>query len=362
MGFKNVADNINPYLYQDLKIISHTLINWEEFRDKKLLITGATGFIGSYLILALLMLNDLYNLNICIYGLVRNIEKAKKKFNVFLERSDFRLLIQDICEPIALENKVDFIIHAASPASNIQFETSPVETINTILLGTNNLLEWAHRNNTQSILFISSLKVYGTFPQNDFFLTEDMVGDLNFKDYKNCYAEGKRAAETICSSYIKEYSLPIKIARPGYVYGASSLTDDRVWAQFIANAVNNKNIILKSAGTIYRSFCYIADVTTALFYILLNGCVGEVYNISDPNSNVMIRDFAEIVTKCFPEKKLQRIFCNLDDEKTTSTFSDIPWEILDNTKLLQLGWTPQIDLYLGIQRSVKILEYDLKKA
>lgn len=351
-----INEHINPYIYQDIQMITAANLPWENFRNKTVLITGAAGFIGYYLIAALLELNDQKNLNICVIGLVRNKERAEKKFGAILQRNDFELMVQDICSPIATGKKADYIIHAASQASNIQFETDPVGTISANLSGTINVLEYARTIGTISTLFISSLKVYGVVNDGSSCLTEETVGYIDHTSYKNCYAQGKRAAETLCASYVKEYGMDIKIARPSYIYGASSLNDDRVWAQLMANVVRHENIVLKSNGAAYRSFCYVADTVSALFTILLKGETGQPYNIADERSNVTIRNLAKITAEIFPERDLHRIFVNPEDEKEPLINYSATPEILDSEKLHALGWKAQFDLKSGIRRSVFILE------
>lgn len=357
----NVNESVNPYIYQDLQTIINTGLPWENFQNKTILITGAAGFIGYYLVTSLLELNDRKDINVHVIGLVRNRERAEKKFGSLIHRDDFELAVQDICSTILIDKKADYIIHAASQASNIQFETDPVGTISANLSGTINVLEYARKAGTTATLFISSLKVYGAVHDGSTCLKEETVGYIDHTSYKNCYAQGKRAAETLCASYIKEYDMDIKIARPSYIYGASSLNDDRVWAQFMANVVRHENIVLKSNGAAYRSFCYVADTVSALFTILLKGAAGQPYNISDNSSNVTIRDLAKITAEVFAERHLTRIFVNPEDEKEPILNSTVTPEILNSDKLHTLGWSAQFDLPSGIRRSIFILEENKEK-
>ena len=149
----------------------------------------------------------------------------------------------------------------------------------------------------------------------------------------------------------------IKIARPAYIYGSAALDDDRVWAQFIANVVKNQDIKLKSNGVALRSFCYVTDTAAALLKILLDGKSCVPYNIANPNSDVTIRDFAKAAIEAFPERSLSLSFENPDDEKepVPSPMSPTP-EILDGTRLNNLGWTARVDLTEGIKRSVRLTE------
>jgi nucleoside-diphosphate-sugar epimerase len=354
-----VEKSTNEYVCQDIKEIVNSNTPWKMLKNKHILITGANGFIAYYLLLTLMMLNDICDYNIQISGLVRNEFKAKKRFGNLADRDDFNLLVQDVCDPIQNIADANFVIHAASQASAIQFDMDPVGTINANLIGTQQVLKFVVKSKAESTLFISSLKVYGAVHNGLSLLKEDNIGYINHISYKNCYAQGKRAAETLCASFSKQNNLDVKIVRPCYIYGASSLDDDRVWAQILANVVRRENILLKSNGAALRSFCYISDAVKAIFLVLLSGKNIYPYNISAEHSNIMIRDFAKKAVEAFPEHQLALSFENSNDQflPERSALSQDP-EILDNTRLKQLGWLANIDIPMGIFRSVKILELE----
>lgn len=358
MDYK-VESNVKKSVYSDAYEIASAGISWDKLSGKSVLITGAGGFIGYYLVLGLLTRNDLHDENITVYALVRNEERAKAKYGALLERDDLKLCVQDVAEKIAVDN-ADFVIHAASQASNIQFENDPVGTINANLMGTSNVLEFAREKECESTLIISSLKVYGKLQTGKSFIQEDDIGYVDFTSYKNCYAEGKRASETLAACYAKQYGMNIKIARPSYIYGASSLTDDRVWAQFIANVVRHENILLKSSGAVLRSFCYVTDTVTAMLTILLDGENAVPYNISNKASDITIRGFAQEACRVFPERNITLSFADPKDEpEPDMTKFDVTPEVMDNSRLLELGWEPSVDLAEGIRRSVAVLEEDM---
>ena len=352
-----IKSNVNEFVYKDVYEITRTEIPWEDFNNKTILITGAGGFIGYYLTASLLLRNDLHNQNIKVLGMVRNEENAKLKYGSLLNRNDFELVVQDVCNKFNINENVNYIIHEASNASAWHFEHRPVETINANLIGTMNVLEFARKINDCKVLFISSLKVYGNVHDGSKNLKEDNIGYIDHTSYKNCYAQGKRAAETLCATYNKQYEMDIKIARPSYIYGASKLDDDRVWAQFFANVVRRQNILLKSNGGTYRSFCYVSDTVSALLTILLKGENITPYNISSEENNITIRNFAKMSVNVFPERNLSLSFANKEDEiePSISYLSSTP-EILDNTRLCELGWESKVDLKEGIKRSIYTIE------
>ena len=356
-----VKDNVTGSIYRDLEQITKADLPWEKLKNKTLFITGANGFISYYLVAAMMLRNDLYEDNIKVIGVVRNAEKAAMKFGELSKRKDLTLMVQDICDTVDVPISVDYVIHAASQASAYFFENDPVGTIDANLSGTSNVLKLAKNKNAEATLFISSLKVYGQVTDGSSTLQEDNIGYVDQTDYKNCYAIGKRASETLCASYCKQYGMNVKIARPSYIYGPSSLEDDRVWAQFIANVVKGESILLKSNGGAYRSFCYVTDTVTALLLILLKGKNAYPYNIAADHSNTTIRNFAREAVKVFPERNLTLSFANKEDEEEPdlTKFTNTP-EILDHARITDLGWKAEVDLAEGIKRSVETLEEVIK--
>lgn len=354
MGY-SVKEQLKEAEYEDILTVAEAGVPWEMLENKTVLITGAGGFIPSYLILAMLLQNDLHGRGITALGMVRNKERAEKKYGDLLKREDFSLVVQDVCEPFQIKEKADYVIHAASQASAWHFENDPVGTIRANLTGTEQALSYARRCGSAT-LFLSSLKVYGEVTDGSKRLKESQAGYLDHADYKNCYAVGKRAAETLCASYCKQYGMDVKIARPAYIYGPAALDDDRVWAQFIANIVRGQDILLKSNGAAYRSFCYVTDTAAALLLILLKGRGAEPYNVADENSNTTIRDFAKTAAAAFPEKGISLSFLHKEDEEEPSGETGKTPEILDHARLDGLGFTAQVSLKEGIMRAVRIAQ------
>ena len=355
MDYK-VIDHVKKSIYTNLEDIANAPLSWDKLRGKTLLLTGAGGFIGYYMTCGLLLRNDLYGDNIKVLALERFGDFARAKFGKLLDRDDVTLIEQDITVPIEAE-RADFVIHAASQASNIEFERDPVGTISANLSGTQNALDFAKESGSEASLIVSSLKVYGTLYTGKPYIEEDDNGYVDFTSYKNCYAIGKRAAETLAASYSKQYGMNIRIVRPSYIFGASRLDDDRVWAQFIANIVRGQDILLKSNGATNRSFCYVTDTVTAMLHVLLDGENCVPYNISNEKSNTTIRGFAQAACEVFPERNMKLAFANPEDEimPEPSPLDPTP-EIMDNKRIRSIGWEPKIDLKEGIRRAVAILE------
>lgn len=355
MGY-SVEGQLAEHMFQDIKAVADRQLPWEKLSGMTVLVTGAGGFIPSYLIEAMLLQNDLYDRNITVLGMVRNRGKAEQKYKDLLKRDDFKLIEQDVCEPFDFEEKADYVIHAASQATAWHFEHDPVGTIRANLTGTEQVLEYAKRCGSIATLFISSLKVYGEITDGSKKLKESHVGYLDHTDYKNCYAIGKRAAEALCASYHKQYGMDVKIARPSYIYGPAELNDDRVWAQFIANIVRRQDILLKSNGAAFRSFCYVTDTAAALLKILLEGAAVTPYNISHDESDTTIRNFAKTAIEAFPDRGLSLSFQNPEDEAEPLADDSKTPEVLDHERLDALGFQAEISLREGILRAVRIAE------
>ncbi len=342
----------NKILEEDFHFILSHKLPWKKFKNKTLLISGANGFIPSYLVETLLYANDRKMTNLKIIGIVRNKEKSKKRFIKYKNRNDFKLILQDISDPIKIKDEINFIIHAASQASPKYYNIDPVGTLKANTLGTYNLLELARKNPSESFLFISAGEVYGINKQNAK-TNETSYGYLDPLNVRSCYAESKRIGETMCAAYHHQYKIPAKIVRLYHIYGPGILLDDgRVFADFVSNMVNNRNIIMKSEGGAIRSFCYIADAITGLFTILLKGKNAEAYNLANKRATVSIKTLAETLVNLFPQKNL-KVIMQKRPKKDTYMESKISVNRPDASKLASLGWKPHYSIKDGFRRTIE---------
>ncbi len=340
-------------IHDDLNLIYNSNIEWDKFYNKTILISGASGFLPAYLVETLMHVNQLNkNANIKIIGLVRNITKAKERFIQYEYSEQLKFLVQDVCEKIIIDTKIDFIIHAASQASPKFYGKDPVGTINANVIGTINLLELAKRNKVEKFLYFSSSEVYGNLNEEDIPTKEDKFGSIDPCNVRSCYSEGKRAGETICISWKHQYSIPVVIVRPFHTYGPGmDLNDGRVYADFIKNIVNNEHIEMKSDGTAIRAFCYISDATIAFFKVILNGEVGTAYNVGNDKNTYSILQLAESLVSLFPKKSLKVII----NQKLNSNY--IPTLVNKNipniNKIKSLNWEPIINIEEGFTKTIK---------
>lgn len=343
----------NNYYQEDLKNIISLDIPFKNFEGKNILITGANGLIASCLVDTFVYLKEKKDININIYALCRNKNKAEKRFKSFLNKSFFKLLIQDVTEDYNIDIKFDHIIHAASNAHPVAFAKDPVGVINANIIGTIKLLEYTKKYGNEKFLFVSSSEVYGENTLVNSYNETD-YGKLDSMSFRSCYSESKRMAETIGMSYLEEYGVNFLSVRPGYIYGATMIEDNsRANEQFLRLAINKDNIIMKSEGKQIRSYCYVADCISALLYVLLKGKVGEAYNIADKNQNVTIKNFAETVAK----KAKVRLIFELPNGFEKKGYGIIKNTILNSEKLEKLGWKPKNSLDESIDKILKILKY-----
>ena len=336
---------------QDLQNIADSDIQWEKLRGKTVMVTGASGMIGTYAVNTLLHLNDTKALGIRVIAVVRN---PKKLLDENKSRPDFTVLCHDVTQPFTVDGSVDYIIHAASPASPLIMKDNPVETIAANTLGTFYTLTLAKEKGAQGYLYISSREIYGQpAPEQEFFY-EDTYGFVDPLNARSCYPEGKKAAETMCVSFREEYGVNAKIARLAHTYGPfMSIDDGRVQADFLRNVLNKENILLKSEGTAVRTYTYIADAVDGLFRILLNA-EETVYNIGDENGKVSIRELAQLLVGLRPEEGLELVF----DIPQGGTKGTAPFTagILSSGKLRAIGWQPRYTVAQGFDRTLRFLE------
>lgn len=346
-------NNYTQILEEDLKTIADIDLDWSILKEKTILISGANGFLATYMVETLIYLNDFYGLNIKIIGLVRNQEKALQKFAYYLPRNDFKLLTQDVCTPFENHEKIDIIIHAASQASPKYYGKDPVGTLSANVIGTYNLLKLAKNSDCTNFLFFSSSEVYGQVSSEQVFLTENNYGYIDPTQLRSCYAESKKMGENICISWFHQYNIPVKIVRPFHTYGPGmSLDDGRVYADFVANIVHKQDIIMKSDGSAIRAFCYLTDATRAFLTVLLKGKPGEAYNIGNPDAEISILNLAQKLVKLFPDKGLKVI---KDDNINPVGYlkSQVSRNVPDITKVSQLGWKPVVSINVGFTRTVE---------
>lgn len=334
---------------EDLEYITSKLTNYEELRNASFLITGSTGLIGKIFTYELLYLNDKYNLNLHLNLNVRNKEKTEELFKKYIESEIVSVFVSDIRNKMNIEKQIDYIVHCASVTSSNQMVNEPVDTITTSIIGTNNLLEMAITKNIKDFLYVSSMEVYGQFPEETI-VNEECVGNLDWTKTRSSYPESKRLCESLCLSYAKQHNLPVKIARLAQTFGPGvSDGDNRLYMQIANCIINDKDLVLSTDGESYGNYCYIADTIYGLFTILLKGMNGEIYNICNEQMSQKIKDLAIYVFEQFDCRKHVITNNNKDDKKYLSNVK----YLVDSSKMRSLGWTPSFSVIDGFDRLIK---------
>ena len=229
---------------RDINIIRNNPIDWEKFRNKTVLITGATGRLGMYLVEVISKADIDWNLNITIIALARNEKKLYNVFGASLNLPNIVTMVQDIIEPIEWKGDLHYIFHTAGAASPRDFTNEPVETLWGHLQGTRNILELAKEKQCEKVLYVSTVEIYGEWKRKEGIQEEDM-GPMRCDNARACYPEAKRMCETMLASYNMQYHIPYIGVRLCHTFGPGiSLDDGRAFSEFIQNVINGEDIIL----------------------------------------------------------------------------------------------------------------------
>ena len=335
---------MNSY-QKDILQLFEVKLPWEKLSGANILVTGATGLIGGCLVDALMM-NPRRDYQ--VYASGRNEERARTRFSVFADDIAFHFIQYDVMKPLESNVQFDYIVHAASNANPKFYATQPVEVMKANIDGVANLIEYGLTHGMKRFLYVSSGEVYGEGDGREF--TEDYSGYVDPAKPRSCYPSSKRAAETLCVSYAAEYGADVVIARPCHVYGPHfTEQDNRVYAQFIRNVLRGEDIVMKSTGKQFRSWCYVVDCASALLHILLKGGSGEAYNIADANSNISIRELAETIAKIGGKK----VVIDMPDADEQKGFNVVTKSVFSTEKLELLGWRAQSNMLDGLSHTIE---------
>ncbi len=346
MNFKTKIEKIDTE-----EIIRSEYVNWEYYKNSVIMITGATGLIGKQLVKTFLYLNENKEFNVKIIALIRNKKKAEDIF--YPHENCLKYIIQDIEKPIKYRGYVDYIIHCANSTESKFFVEHPIETINSIIKGTENVLRFAKHKKIKSMVYLSSMEVYGDIPLNrKESLKEEDLGHIDILNPRSSYPQGKRITEGLCSYYSKEYNVPVKVARLAQTLGAGvDYNDNRVFAQFARNIVEKQDIVLKTEGKTIRSYIYITDAITAILSILERGENGESYNVANPDTTCSIREMAEMLCEDYPELKVKIELSNKYYPKDSNLFISV--EKISSF----IKWNPSIQLKQSFSNIISAFYY-----
>ena len=309
-----------------------------------ILITGGSGFVGSYLCEKLI--NDGHKI-IVIDNLLTG---STKNINNLLDNENFSFVEQDVQDHIEIEDKVDYVLHFASAASPKAYTEHPVNTLKAGSVGTINTLGLAKKHSAEYLL-ASTSEVYGDpliSPQN-----EEYWGNVNPNGERSMYDEAKRFAEAAVATYSRSYGLKTKIVRIFNTYGPRmQLNDGRVVTNFIVQALRNENITIYGDGTQTRSFSYVED-TVAGIISLMNSTEYDVFNIGNPNEMTVGKLAEKIIELTDSTSEIKYLELPNDDPKQRKP---------DITKAkTKLNWEPKVNLDEGLAKTITWVEEQLSK-
>ena len=305
----------------------------------KILLTGAAGFLGSHLSERLVLEgHHVIGLDDLSTGSLKNLENLR-------DNSNFTFIEHDIREPISLE--VDAILNFACPASPVHYQVDPVRTIETNFLGIINLLHLA-RNTGAKILQASTSEVYGDPTESP--QKETYWGNVNPIGIRSCYDEGKRAAETLCFDYKRQYGVDARVIRIFNTYGPNmAIGDGRVVSNFIVQALRGEDITIYGDGSQTRSFCYVTDLIDGLYRMLTHPEIqNSPINLGNPHEFSMLELAKLVIEQTNSKSKI--IFLDLPQDDPKQRKPDI------SLAKLVLDWEPYIELSAGVQKTINYFQ------
>lgn len=345
-----------PYR-QDINALFENGLDLSRLCDKTILIVGATGLIGSCVV-DILMQNSNRNYKVIASG--RNRERAQQKFAAYWDDDQFFFLELDVTQSVIHNmnrqstndvygemKHVDYIIDAASNASPNFFKQNPVEVMLANIEGVKHLMQYGLKHGMKRMVYVSSGEIYGEGNGSEF--TEKSSGYVDCASVRACYPSSKRAAETLCMAYGEEYGADVVIARLSHTYGPGfTESDNRVYAQFIRNVLKGEDIVLKSKGEAFRSWLYVVDAAHALLCLLMDGEKGNAYNVAHSESNISIRELAELIA----EKAHRKVVFDIPEDAQQGNTTPITKAVFNTDKLKALGWRPLFDVEEGFSHTL----------
>lgn len=307
---------------------------------RTIFITGATGLIGQNLIHILTSNNKRNKHPIRIIALVRSLDRAQSVLKN--DYNAIECIVGDVTEPIFLSESVDYIIHSASQTASKAFVEQPINTIDTAITGTKNILKLAKEKKVKKLVYLSTMEVYGS-PSTDEKISEDHGTNLDPMMIRACYPESKRLCENLCIAYMKEFGIPVNVIRLTQTFGLGvDYNDKRVFAEFARCAIEKRDIVLHTKGETKRSYLYTQDAVNAILTVLIKGDAGQAYNAANEDTYCSIYEMARMVAERCANGEI-RVLIEVENENKFGFAPTLKMN-LDTSKLKSLGWKPEVGL------------------
>lgn len=342
----------------ELETLIERIGNREKLKGKKFVLSGATGMLGSLLTDLILYGNRHEHWDCSVTALVRNPEKAKIRFRGMTEADGLNLIWADLGETLDREiaekiGHADYVIHLASNTHPKQYATDPVNTVLSNIVGTNSLLKLSRDVKAERFALLSSVEIYGENRGDTEQFAEDYCGYIDCGTLRAGYPEGKRAAETLCHAYARQFGVDFVTVRLARAYGPTlQRSDTKAMSQFLWNALAGEPIVLKSEGTQQYSYIYAGDAVRGILWLLTEGKSTEAYNLSGKASDVKLRDLAGTIAGLAGTE----VVFDLPDAVEAAGYSKATKAMLDDRKIRETGFGPMYDLKTGLKQTIEILK------
>jgi nucleoside-diphosphate-sugar epimerase len=321
---------------QDIETIANLPYDWEKLKSKTIMISGGTGFVGTFITNVIRFRNEKFGDHVKIVSLSRRGG---------LSDDTVEYMKADINNKIEYEGRVDYILHLASNTHPKQYADHPVETITTNVIGCNNLLQCAVEKKVERFLLTSSVEIYGQGSEKP--MAENYCGYIDCNSARSGYNEAKRTSEALCQSYRQQYGVDCTIVRLARVFGHDKKVDTKAMSQFMNKALSGEDIILKSKGNQRYSYIYIADAASAVIKVLLDGADGEAYNAAAEDEGFSLGDFADYIANLAGKK----VIYQMEENKSVS---QAVFALMDCKKIEEIGWMPKYCICEALKRTYEI--------
>ncbi|AHD08358.1 NAD-dependent epimerase/dehydratase family protein [Phaeobacter gallaeciensis] len=333
------------------RIVERLGTNAQRFSGKTILLAGGAGFLGKHFLKVFQKLNQEVLHKPCKVISVDNYITGTQNLDDSIANDPQIMQVwADVTHPLPVREDIDFIIHGAGIASPVYYMRYPLETIESAVHGTRNLLNLAASNKElEGFLFFSSSEIYGDPDPRAVPIKEDYYGNVSTVGPRACYDESKRLGETLCTIYQEHHGVPTKIVRPFNVFGPGmGHNDRRVIPMFTYQSLNGRTIPVHGTGLQTRTFCYITDAIYGFLMTLLQGELGEAYNIGNPDNEISMNELAAMYPRLVPGATFSTI-----DYPDTYPAGEPNRRCPDITKAREtFGYTAEVNVEDGLHRFI----------